>query len=306
MKTAVPDSLTPFMIDKAGVRGRMVRLAAVTNTVLSRYDYPESVATVLGELIAVAAMLAANLKQEGIFTIQIRGRGLVPLVVVDAAYGGQLRGFAEVPKESATEIQRLGASATPAQLLGKDAYFTITLDPGEGMQRYQGVVNLEGDSITETLAHYFTYSQQIDVLFRLAVGKVKLPGSKKETWLAAGLMVERLPVVGEVFGAGDEHEGWRYASAIAATVKREELLDPMLDAELLLYRLFHEEGVWLQEPRLYSTGCRCSRERIENLLLSMPEVERAEMMKDGHISVHCQFCNTSEKFTPDQVGLPVN
>jgi molecular chaperone Hsp33 len=294
------DSITSFIIHEADVRGRVVRLGMVANTILSRYDYPPAMARLLGELLAVAAMLSANLKQEGIFTVQVRGTGLVPLLVVDAAYGGQLRGFAEVSAEADAAIRAMD-NPTPAQLFGADAYLAITLDPGAGMQRYQGVVGFEGASVTDALEHYFTHSQQADVLFRLGVEK------GEGGWVVGGLMVERLPPEDAATRTDDaDLEPWRYASALAATVKPEELIDPLLDAPALLYRLYHEDGVWVQEPHPLQAGCRCSRERIHQLLLSMPITDRADMIVDGHASVHCQFCNTTEQFTPEELGLSVN
>lgn len=316
------DSVTSFIIDRADVRGRLVRLGPVADKVLNRYNYPPAVARVLGELLLVAAMLGSNLKQQGIFTIQIRGEGLIKLLVVDAVFGGQLRGFAEVTDENRDAIAMLGEHATPAQLFGANAYFAITLDPGEGMQRYQGVVGLEGETVTDALTAYFTHSQQVEVLFKLALAR------HEGNWVAGGLMVERLPegstgqeardqemdetsslrrdtVVKEALSHEIASENWRYARAIAETVKVEELTDPMLDAPALLYRLYHEEGVWVEESQPLTTGCRCSRSRIEELLLSMPATDRADMIVDGAASVHCQFCNTTEKFTPAELGLSV-
>lgn len=299
------DSITPFIINKADVRGRVVRMSAVADTVLSRYDYPAPVAKLLGELLLVAAMLGSNLKQEGIFTLQIRGKGLIPLLVVDAEFGGQLRGFAEVSADAAAAIAQLPTPITPQALFGADAYLAITLDPGAGMQRYQGVVALEGESIPQALEHYFTHSQQVDVLFRLAVDKRAIPGATDAHWVAGGIMVERLPAENVLEPRSEESdEAWRYTSAIAGTVKDDELLDLLLDAPSLLYRLYHEEGAWVQDPQPVSTGCRCSRTRIEELLLSMPLEDRADMVVDGAISVHCQFCNTTEKFSPEEIGLP--
>lgn len=292
------DTLTNFMIDRADVRGRVARLAQVAETILKRYPYPEPVAHLLGELLLVAAMLSANLKQEGIFTIQMRGNGPVPLVVVDAAYGGQLRGFAEVGEKAAAEINAGKGAWTPQQLVGKDAYLAITLDPGAGMQRYQGVVELTGATITDAIRDYFTHSQQLAVAFHLAVERID------GHWRAGGLMIERLPAEGAT--RADNDEGWTYARAITATLKDEELLNPLLDPPDLLRRLFHEEGVWVYEPQGLTSGCRCSRERILGFLQSMPLTERAEMLNGGEARVHCQFCNTTERFTPADLGLSVS
>ena len=293
--THATDYLIPFLRETEGARGRLVRLGPVAETILSRYPYPAPVARLLGELLLVAAMLSANLKQEGIFTIQLRGDGPVPLIVVDAAHGGQLRGFADVKPDAVLDKE----TYSPRELVGKDAYLAITLDPGEGMQRYQGVVALEGETIIDALTNYFTYSQQLDVLFSLSVLQ------RDGAWVAGGFMLERMPGEGglNVQPSEEQEEGWRTSVALASTLKPEELVDPLLEGETLLYQLFHEDGVWVYPPQPVRTGCRCSRERILNLLLSMPLEDRADMVVDGEISVHCQFCNSTEKFSPQDVGL---
>lgn len=290
------DYVIPFLRE-ASARGRLAKLGPVADTILSRYEYPAPVAELLGQLLLVAAMLGANLKQEGIFTIQLRGAGLVPLLVVDAAYGGQLRGFADI-KEGATFDKE---TYTPAELIGKDGYLAITLDPGPGLQRYQGVVALDGDTIIDALMNYFSYSQQLDVLFKLAVEQ------HNGKWEAGGFMIERMPGEGGTQDqpADTQEDAWRTSLALASTLKPEELLDPMLEGETLLYRLFHEEGVIVYPPLPLKTGCRCSRERIYDLLMSMPLEDRADMVVNGEISVHCQFCNTTQRFTPQDVGLSV-
>ena len=292
----IENLLTPFMLEGGHVRGRVVRLGDVAHTILSRYEYPPPVVRLLGELLVVAAMLSANLKQEGIFTIQIRGKGLIPLVVVDAVYGGALRGYAEVSPEADATIRAM-TDYSPSALVGEGAYLAITLDPGQAMQRYQGIVALEGDSVAAALSNYFVHSEQLDVEVKLAV-------SEAEPRIAAGMLVERMP---EATGAATEpnREAWRYAKAMLGTVKTEELLDPLLDAPALLFRLFHEEGARVFPAHALSVGCRCSRDRIEQLLLSMSASDRLDMIVDGKASVHCQFCNKAEIFSPTEIGLSV-
>lgn len=286
------DILTPFMLEGASVRGRLVRLGPVADTILGRYDYPPHARRLLGELLLAGAMLSANLKQQGIFTIQVRGNGHIPLIVVDAVFGGVIRGYADV-RESSREWIREMKEYSPRALLGDGAYIAITYDPGEGQQRYQGIVALEGDSIADALMAYFTNSEQLDV-------RVKLTTTKEEPWRAGGIMIERMPSAPNDTKA---IESWAYAQAVTATVTNEELIDPLLDAPELLYRLFHEEGVWVYDPHPLEVGCRCSRERITNILLGMKLEDRAHMVVDGKIDVHCQFCNKSEIFTPAEIGL---
>ena len=294
------DALTPFVLQSGGARGRVVRLAGVADTILSRYEYPPVVAHMLGELLVVASMLSANLKQDGILTIQLRGEGGVSLMVVDAANGDTLRGFADV-KPDAVFAEKM----TPAEIMGDKAYLAITLDPGEGMQRYQGIVALEGETIADALFAYFTRSQQVEVLIRLAVEK-----DADGHWQAGGLMIERLAEEGgkplTEGGDSDHEDAWRTAVALASTIKSDELLDPLLMADALLYRLFHEDGVWVYAPHLLHSSCRCSRERILDILTNMSLDDRTEMIVDGAVDVHCQFCNTRQRFAPDEIGVSVN
>lgn len=288
------DALTPFMLEHGGARGRVVRLSGVVNTILSRYPYPPVVARMLGELLVVASMLSANLKHDGILTLQLRGEGAVSLMVVDVAEGDALRGYAEVKPDAA-----LTEHMTPAELMGGKAYLAITLDPGEGLQRYQGMVALEGASIRDVLVHYFTQSQQVEVFLKLTVTR-----DADDRWQAGGLMLERLPDEGgHAREVSDDH--WNTALALASTITAAELIDPLLVGDALLYRLFHEDGVWVYAPHLFRVGCRCSRARMLAILTGMPLADRIDMIADGVVDVHCQFCNTNEVFTPAEIGVGV-
>ncbi len=287
--------VTPFMLENGQVRGRLVRLGGVSATILARYGYPPFVRRMLGELVTVAAMLSTNLKQEGIITLQVRGKGLVTLMVADAAYGGELRAYAEVPPEAEAALNAM-TDYSPTALVGEGAYLAITLDAGGGGGRYQGIVGLEGDSVAAALANYFTHSEQRDVEVKLAV-------SDTAPWITGGFLIERMPPAGG--DAVGNEEAWAYARAIAATVSAAELTDLLLDAQTLLYRLFHEEGVIVYPAQPMTIGCRCSRARIQGLLMSMDANDRADMVEGGAASVHCHFCNKAERFTPSELGLTV-
>lgn len=281
------DHLTPFIIHDSDVRGRIVRLNTVVDTILRRHDYPQAVSNLLSELLIVAALLSSNLKYEGIVTLQMKGNGPVPMIVADAVYGGAIRGYADVCGEI------MGHS--PRALVGDNAYLAITLDAEAG-ERYQGVVELEGESAVDALNAYFRNSQQLDVAFKLMVGR-----DEEGAWKAGGVMIERLPSVTN--DSEESMEAWRYAKVMLETLKPDELLDMRLDAQLLLYRLYHEQGVKVYDAKPITTQCRCSRERIHKLLLSMPEEDRTYALVDGKVSVHCQFCNVAQEFTPKELNL---
>jgi len=300
------DQLQPFTLENAAVRGRLVRLGYVVDTILTRHAYPDAVSVLLGEVLCVASLLAANLKHEGIITIQMKGNGPVKLLVVDAAaerHGEAgnlsqmaLRGYAELDEAKKHDIPE---NASPRALMGEESYLAITYDPGRGMQRYQGVVALEGNTLAEALSAYFTQSQQLDVVFRLAAAR------GEAGWSAGALMIERIAAEGGA-AAGDTHEAWSEALAYTHTLQPQELRDIGLPLPDLLFRLFHEVGVRVTEPVALVDNCRCSRARIQDLLLSMPAEDRAHMVVDGVVSVHCQFCNGTELFTPKDLELSFN
>lgn len=298
MNTAIPaDSALPFMIEGTNVRGRIVYLHTLADTIIHRHDYPPAVAALLAETLVIAAMLSTNLKHEGMLTIQMKGEGPVNLVVVDVVHGGGLRGYAELAEDGAIKLGNM-THANLQTLFGEKGYLAITLEPGEGLQRYQGVVALEGEYIRDAVEAYFTHSQQIDVAFKLA---------SKQTegrLYVGGMMIERMPEEGGIAIANDDaDDAWRYGKAMLMTLKDEELCDPELSQETVLERLYHEQGIMVYAPKVFHAGCRCSRERIHNLLMSMSDVERAEMLVDGTASVHCQFCNTTQNFTGAELGL---
>ncbi len=292
-----PDRALPFMLEGTNVRGRIVYLHAVADAIIARHSYPAIIQRLLAETMVIASMLSTNLKHEGMLTIQMKGEGPVTLVVVDVVHGGGLRAYAELAEGGAAQLEAL-AHADLQTLFGAKGYLAITLEPGEGLQRYQGVVALEGAGITNAVEAYFTHSQQIDVAFKIATETVD--GHIR----TGGMMIERMPEEGGIAATHDDaDDAWRYAQAMLMTLKNNELTDPMLPQETVLERLYHEQGIVVYAPKDFNAGCRCSRERIHNLLMSMSDVERAEMLVDGTASVHCQFCNTTQNFTGAELGL---
>ena len=300
---SVNDYVRPFMLSQGAVRGRITRLVGTSAIIIGRHDYPDAVSRLLAELLALAAMLSSQLKADGIVTIQLRGNGPVSLVVVDAITGGELRGYADFAPEEKEMLAAMPADTAPKKLIGDDGYLAITLDQREAGQRYQGVVALEGNSLGDALENYFANSQQLEMRCQIAAQK-----NEAGKWNAGAMLVERLAYEGgEGSMSEDAHaESWRYAQASAQTVTDDELVDITLPVEEILFRLFHEEGVEVFEETPLSIGCRCSRERMLNVLNSMHDDDKTEMIVDGVISVHCQFCNTAQEFTPDEIGVSVN
>ncbi len=302
------DMVQPFVLHKSSVRGRMVRMCPTIDRILSRHNNPPEVNRMLGELLTLAAMLSANLPEDGILTMQAKGDGPVSFLVVDAVHGGGLRGYANLQENAETTIADMAKhspSLSLTDLMGT-GYLAITLNMGRGIEPYQGIVPLEGDNFTHAVQHYFTQSQQIDVLFNLHVAqRVREDGSSR--WAAGGIMLERMPEEGGIKQEQkDEIKGWEYNALLVDTATEDELLDPHLAPSALLYRLFNEGGVWVNDACGVSANCRCSREKVSNMLCSLGAESLEELKEDGVITVTCQFCNTDERFTEDDIKKLMN
>ncbi len=291
------NAITPFLIHQSNVRGRMVRMQDTLDTILTTHDYPEQVSQLLGEGLMIVAMLASNLKHNGVFTLQARGDGPIGMVVADAVFGGGLRGYAAFDDTKLSALLSEEETPSLAQLMGQ-GHLAITLDAGGKNQRYQGVVGLEGTSISEAITHYFTQSQQIDVKFHIALGR------DKATWRGGAMMIERLPegvlpmdrdAVDDIQEVGEEE--WRAAYSMMHTLSDEELIDIELSPAELLYRLYNADGVWVHDALPLHHECRCSRGKVESALRTIARNEiEALKREDGLLSVVCEFCKSEELF----------
>lgn len=287
----IDDVVQPFQIEASALRGRMVRLGPMLDRILGRHDYPEPVARLLGETITLAAVMASGLKYDGVFTLQTKGDAVVPLMVADVTSAGEVRGYAKVDPDKADRLDALStaAEADVPTLLGK-GYLAFTVDQGRDTDLYQGIVELSGGSVAECVTHYFRQSEQIDVGLKLYVGR------RETGWRAGGLMVQRLPDPEKEIPASDREDDWRRAMILMDSASENELSDPSLEPNGLLYRLFHEDGVRVYAPSGFSVGCRCSRNRVANILGSFPRAEIEDMKVDGEVQMTCEFCNYTFAF----------
>lgn len=268
------DSLQRFLFEQAAVRGEHVRLDTSWRTVLERHDYPPVVRDLLGELMAAAALLSATLKYTGSMILQIQGDGPIRLLVVEATSDRTLRGMAqwkEIPEQAST-----------AELIG-DGRFVITIDPREDGQRYQGIVSLEGASVSAMLENYLKRSEQLESRLWLAANAER----------AAGLLLQRLPS-----DTDDDDDAWGHLTLLGATLKTEELLG--LTGRDIIHRLFHEEDLRLFDAETIRFACSCSRERVVAVLRMLGHTEVQSILQEqGNVDVHCEFCN--RRFTYDAV-----
>jgi molecular chaperone Hsp33 len=291
------DFVSAFQIEGEPVRGRVARLGAVVDDILTRHEYPEPVANLLGEACALAALVGASLKFEGRLIIQAQGDGPVAYVVADYDTTGALRGYCRFDAERVAAASAGFARPGAKSLLG-EGVFIMTLDQGADTERYQGVTPIEGETLALCAEHYFAQSEQTPTRVRLAVGQVQTDGPA--TWRAGGVILQD---IAEDDARGPTLDAWETAQALFETVGEDELIDPTLPSERLLYRLFHETGVRMFEPHGLRAFCRCSQDRIKGVLRSFPTEERAEMVEaDGLIRVTCEYCSRVYELTPDMVA----
>jgi molecular chaperone Hsp33 len=291
------DLAAPFQIENSSVRGRLVRLGPAIHEVLTRHDYPAAVANLLGETCALAALVGSSLKFEGRLMVQAQGSGPVSFVVADFDTSGSLRGYCRYDEarlgEAGEGYHPLGAKA----LLG-EGVFMMTIDQGADMDRYQGVTPIEGETLALCAERYFAQSEQTPTRVRLAVGQADTGEGPR--WRAGGVLLQN---IAEDAARGATAEAWREAEFLFETIGEDELIDPTLKPETLLYRLFHERGVRLFRSRPLSAFCRCSRERIVTVLKAFDPNERAEMVEpDGRIHVTCEYCSRVYELEPEAVS----
>jgi molecular chaperone Hsp33 len=287
------DSSRPFQLDRTGLRGRFVRLGPAIDEILERHAYPDPIARSLGELVLLASALAGELKFDGSFSLQVRGKGPVTLMVADCTNQGAIRGYASFEQGADFPSEEIG------DLCG-DGLLAVTLDQSAvGGETQQGIVELEGASLTDCMLTYFQRSQQVRTGMRFAL-KRDIDGS----WQGGGIVVQALPDEGgnAPIDITDE-DGWRRAMVLLGTVTDDELIGPALDVDTVLHRLFHEEIVRVYPPLQLAHGCRCSAERFAAVIRGFSAEEVSDMQQqDGSITATCQFCNRTYRFEADSIG----
>ncbi len=265
------DTLQRFLFEHAAIRGEIVQLAATWQAVTERHDYPAPLRKILGELMAAGALLAATLKFDGTLILQLHGNGPVKLIVVECAAGHAMRATAKWDGDIPENTQTAGNLRA---LLG-NGRFAISLVPDSGRQGYQGIVDLNADSIAAAFEHYMATSEQIDTRLWLACNDTH----------AAGLLIQKLP---EQKNA--DADAWPRVGHLAGTVQAQELL--ALPPQTLLQRLFHEEDLRVFEPRPVYFRCSCSTERVTGMLRMLGRDEvRSVVAERGEVEVRCEFCN---------------
>ena len=293
------DFIVPFQLENVPIRGRLLRLSHVLDDILSKHNYPDQVSALLAEAIALVVLLGSWLKYEGIFTLQAQGDGPINLLVADYTHQGAVRGYARFDSSKLSIMP-----ANPIELLG-DGFLTFTIDQSESVEasnsRYQGIVKIEGSSLTEAIRHYFQQSEQLRTDFRLAVEKTN------NNWTAAAISIQSLPPESEThreaIGEDDPMpEHWREATAFLGTCTPAELLNPDLHPEQLLFNLYHEIGIRTYPAVIIKHNCRCSVEKLKDVAASLSQDDIQELSQDGKIDFTCEFCNSHYEINIDELS----
>ncbi|MCM2396790.1 Hsp33 family molecular chaperone [Rhizobium sp. S95] len=310
------DCVVPFQVEGLDVRGRAVQLGPLLDTILGRHDYPQPVARLLAEAIVLTVLIGTSLKFEGKFVVQTKGDGPVDLLVADFSTPENLRAYARFDEEALAEAVAAGRTS-PQELLG-NGILAFTIDQGNFMQPYQGIVPLDGASLEDIAGVYFRQSEQIPTRVRLGVAELfdrDEEGRPRRGWRAGGVIAQFLPDAPERMRHPDLHGGdgddgeqtfaeddtWSEARMLVDTIDADELTDPQIGIERLLFRLFHERGVRVYDPQAVYDRCSCSREKVKGVLKGFSDDDIAASTEDGKITVTCEFCSTVYRYEAEEV-----
>ena len=289
------NSILTFMIDDSALSGRIIRLGSVLDDILNRHDYPDSVATLLGQFIALGAGIATALKFDGIFTLQAKGNGVVPLMVVDITASGDLRGYANIDGD----IPELATCKdTLASTLMGTGHIMITVDQSTEGGRYQGVVALDKDTLEACIKEYFEKSAQFASFNRIACAKTSTG------WRAGCAGISKLPAEETKRDVKAEQENWEEKVVLLNSLKDDELVDVQLSAEDIIYRLYHTSEIKVFETSALQDTCRCNSQRMHTALNHLDKAEKKSMFeKQNNVEIICQYCSKQYLFSPKDLGV---
>jgi molecular chaperone Hsp33 len=317
-RIAWDDTILPFQLDRAGIRGRVARLDAVLERILGQHDYPAPVAALVAEATLLTALIGQTVKLRWKLSLQVRGKGAIRLIATDY-FGPTSEGQpARMRAYAGFEADRLPAGVRPFDLLG-EGVFAILIDQGEGTTPYQGMTPVAGRSLANCAETYFAQSEQLPTRFALAMGEATEPGDTPR-WRGGGVMLQHMPqaspyarqeatgfdglLAPEDMLDGVEAENWRRAVTLLETVEATELIGPHLGAEELLLRLFHEEAPRVFAPQPVRFGCTCAPEKVVRSLSIYPAQDIARMTTpEGKVTADCQFCGAHYEFAPSDLGI---
>ena len=316
-KIAWDDTILPFQLDNADIRGRVARLDGVLDGILKQHDYPAPVEALVAEMALLTALIGQTIKLRWKLSLQVQTKGPVRMIATDyfapSAEGepARIRAYASFDRERVGE-------GSPFSQLG-EGYFAVLIDQGKGMEPYQGITPIAGDNLSACAEAYFAQSEQLPTRFSLSFGKSTEQGGV-EHWRAGGVMLQHMPTASPYVqggGSGEEglllpadivdgedEENWNRANMLLDTVEDLELIGPSVAPTDLLVRLFHEETPRVFDLQPVRFGCTCSEDRVRNSLsiYSAKDIEKMTT-EDGIVTADCQFCGAHYRLDPATLGF---
>jgi len=317
------DTILPFQLDKCSVRGRIARLPVAVDEILSAHNYPESVSALVAELATIVCLLGQMIKLRWRLSIQVRAStqdaGAVSLVFADYIASQapeelpRIRAYAVYDAQAVLDKSR----ALPFDLLDPKGTVSLSVDQGPGTQPYQGMTPVAGNSLSDCLQVYFAQSEQIAT--RILTHFKRTAGH----WNAGGILLQHMPQseklierpsvrvansdgllrASDIARINGYEEDWNRVNILLDTTEQAELLDPSVKSETVLHRLFHQETPRIYETKFITSGCTCSRDKIESALqLSQKADLEAISDENGELQAQCQFCGTTYSFKKTDIN----
>lgn len=290
----------PYLIDSGMSRGQAVRLTSVLDTIIGQHGYPESVGSFLSEAAVLTVLLASSVKYDGVFSLQIQSDGAISMLVIDLTTTGQIRGYARFDEAALKQAEQ-----TPDEKENLVSHYfgngTLAFMTEHDGQSYQGVIALEKASLTACVLEYFRQSEQIDTEIRLAVDAP----DGKHGWIAGAVLLQKMPFdakTAELLKKEEVDDLWNTATVLLKSLQDSEIFDTTLSLEKLLFRLFNWNDLHFFMPKKIEFGCRCSKEKVIEMLKRFSLQDRKEMAVDGAIKIDCRFCGKSYTLTLKDLG----
>ena len=315
------DTVLPFQLDLADIRGRVARLDGVLDQVLKQHNYPPVIEALVAEMALLTALIGQSVKLRWKLSLQVRGKGPARLIATDY-YGPSEEGEpARIRAYASYDADRLDHAADPFSQIG-EGYFAVMIDQGEGMLPYQGFTPIAGGWLSACAETYFAQSEQLPTRFMLTFGQSQIPGASLH-WRAGGVMVQHMPSIGGTRDvaaeagsgeggllthadilSGQDNENWTRANTLLATVEALELIGPSVSPTDLLVRLFHEEGPRVFDVQPVRFGCSCSEDKVRQAMsiYSAKDI-RTMTTETGVVTADCQFCSAHYELDPLTLGF---
>lgn len=312
------DTILPFQLDRADIRGRVARVDGVLDRVLSQHDYPPAVESQVAEAILLTVMIGQTLKLRWQLSLQVRGKGPLRMIATDYYAPGEDGGPARIRAYASYDRERLDPAGPGFAQIG-EGYVALIIDQGPGTKPYQGITPIAGTSLSNCAEAYFAQSEQLPTRFASAIGRSQMPG-RPEHWRAGGVMLQHMPKAspfakGDATGEGgllaaadlvhgEDAENWTRANILLDTVEELELIGPSVHPTDLLMRLFHEESPRVFDPQRIEFGCSCSEDKVRQTMSIYSAKDIAHMTTpEGTVTADCQFCGAHYVLDPATLGF---